>query len=87
MLDYIIGRTHGQHADRTNLLCRRRTRDAPGDQPGVVPWSEVESPREREKETDTEAHACPNRRCDYFEIRELARMPIAERVRNFLVRP
>jgi hypothetical protein len=52
----------------------------------VVPWSEVKSPREREKEIGTEAYACPNRGCDYFDIREPARMPIVKRVRNFIVR-
>jgi hypothetical protein len=36
----------------------------------VVPWSEVKNPQERKKETNTEAHACPNRGRDYFEIRD-----------------
>jgi transposase-like protein len=36
----------------------------------VIPWSEIKSPRGRKKEIDTEGHACPNRECDYFDIRD-----------------
>jgi IS1 family transposase len=36
----------------------------------VIPWSEIKSPRGRKKEIDTEGHACPNRKCDYFDIRD-----------------
>jgi hypothetical protein len=36
----------------------------------VIPWSEIKSPRGRKKKIDTEGQACPNRDCDYFDIRD-----------------
>ena len=35
---------------------------------GVIPWSQVKSPRGRKKQVDTKGHACLNPLCAYFGI-------------------